>query len=97
MTEFSEQALNDDRYSRHRVARGLNIHPKEWFQCWGANEPIKWHIKSAIRNRIVELRLYPSYSYYIGWHWIGEERYKMRLKDQDQKEIQIQNEFLSQD
>ena len=83
MKEFSDRALADDRYAKSQALKEINIHPKEWFLCWGFNEPVKLKKKSIIKKTISEIKLYPSYSHFTGWQWVTEERHKIRRCDRE--------------
>lgn len=82
MMKFTEKALKALADSRHQksesaLLKGVNIHPKDWYEAWGHMEPAKW-IFNPVHGPRSQVRIYPHYTVEYGWEWLTEERFALK-------------------
>jgi hypothetical protein len=65
--------MYDDTYQRRSpVERQINVHPRDWLEQFGLEEPARYKYKMPRTNQEIKYELYPDYCPYNGWRWISK-------------------------
>lgn len=75
MSQYTKEAMKDNRYKVNQFRSNIKIHPRDWAQMFGDEKPLQIVNRKNFGPTVRE-NLIPIYTPSSGWEWAKEGTHK---------------------